>query len=448
MILVMRKKVDPRSLSILCHVNRDLRDVTLSTAVLWNEFNIMDFIYRTSPLHTQAVVSSLQISLSLPPGDQPDDGTTHLTAFLDTYANILSLTSTLKAVYMDLGLARIAIEFLQEYANRLPNLEVLHVGLINDEKKQVTVNHLDALSTVRDLCVSRICLQSVPPLNQLVKLHVIGCMTPSFYELLQVILRIPHLQDLKLSDIHAKAPIPVDTTKPTAAVSLSGLRKLVLERFGLQEYRLFFQTIAPINLISFTISRPWRMEGGAFIDSTDLMSVLEGCPGIEDISLNDCEPDDFINFYKRVPELKHLRLCLDNLTNANLRPLIRVEQQDCLCPQLRSLEFTNVLSVSSPIVKDIVLSRSQSPSPITSVILQGWDEDNLDDEDMAAMVERGTTVWCSTLDVDSVVHDPNDLTVTTISTEEADLSTGMTSGDLVVAQLGEAADVEMLLNVE
>lgn len=435
MILNFATGHDFRVPSAISQVNQRLSAVARNQRSLWNVLDITNFWAKSSPLPSQARRFASTMSFSLQPVCSTPEGFGTIGKFIKAYTRSFRRIRALEAVYTDVGWGRRIIQFLQLYSHNLSQLQVLDLGLLNCGDERLEVKRVTALSGLRELCVRHLQFapEHIPTFALLLRLQVIGCMTESFSELPGIIPQMPLLEELEISDTFLSEPIPEILCHDYDAVEVPSLLKLTLRRTGVGELQRIFAGINPINLTSLIISRPWHGKGeeGRYVGGVLLLRVLERHRSIQCIGLDDCGVEgDWPRFYASIPDVRHIQLALGSLTNSDLQPLIGVQGQPVLCPQLHTLVIYNTLNTSTTVIKDIALFRAQNSMPLQWIVLQGWDPTNVDDDEVCEIRESGILVDVGTLNVAAVHEDMGNITLTSVATEEdPDLSTGMTSGD-------------------
>lgn len=413
-ILRRAAKMDHNIPLTFCGINGHLRNVTLGIPGLWSVIDIMHPSARIGLHLTRSSGTPLDVQMSIWPDFYGvSAGETALNAFIALLAPHHSQIQAIHAILYHEEWVKIASRFV--CTNKLDSLKRLDIGISDESYQALEPIIIDPAKfwKMEELCLSKIRVGDTELLHEFPTRHLrIVENEPMPWETLcDLLTKMPSLETLELLD--SRFLPPIDRAEDRELILLDRLTAIEINiQFAIASDIL---DILDAPLESFTSRFDLRPSlwphMGAGLDCLDdwWPTSVGGFEGLQQLHLTGCWMADnlWAMLFESLAELVYLRLGDCDLTGAELDVLgkagLEEEGGELACPELRELVLDNEFFLRSDVIKDLVLARialeDSGVTRIRSVTLRGWDEVNVDPEDIQVIRNAVDEFTLGVLDV-------------------------------------------------
>lgn len=385
-IFYLATTADPNIPLVLSSVDRQLRELTLSTPLLWSRIN---FVPSWGPPKTHLFLSrsgTVPLKVSIDYDEKLAYGkigrTTSLLTALDPHRHRLR---SFRACFADSLQLRSTLIWIM--SRPLPELNHLTVGyrnlLFHVDEDIIPELRPDAFPAIQTLRIHSLPLPKwvLLPNQRMTQMHLEGPLVIMPAELRNVLLALPNLDSLCLRDIGTWLLLPEGGVPPVEPVELPVLKKLEVLRLPcwFVESLAEFLKAPALNWLSLTAGLGWdrhsKVINAILLNDYKLESL--------DICSFTLEVDDWKNLFQRMRYLRSLRIASCELLDECL-----VHLASWRCPNLSSLTIDNELYVSLAVVRMVLFTRLRNGGrALQSLCIRGIPEENAAEEDIDALRE-------------------------------------------------------------
>ncbi|KAG8899709.1 hypothetical protein FRB99_006475 [Tulasnella sp. 403] len=400
-------------------VSTFFRNVILQAPDLWADIEIMHTRGQRAMHLERSGDHPLLLEMFLPPMFTLKAGQERIRSFVGQVLPYMNRVQKVDMVYtwkewMDTALPLLACNC---------TLDTLGVGLQNVMGTRTPPPDVDAGSVLcmpRSLRIHGIYLWDSTSLfsERVTSFRLVDVPTLPIRRLQQALNAMVNVEDLCLENVSIIVPEDWEVTRAETVISLQHLQNLEITQVRQSDVLMLLSALQSPRLSSFTLARSFSGRVLKLVGSQNpqivSLKVIANYKGLGS--------DGWTDVLTSFPSLTYLRTLGPELDEDCLRSLVKPDGNDdseammtYACPYLEELVLDNEMFLTSGVVKDIVVSRytpktegDDGYSGIRTVVLRGWDRDNVKDADVREIQQRVDELILEVFDAKSVVCLAND----------------------------------------
>ncbi|KAG9040694.1 hypothetical protein FS837_000291 [Tulasnella sp. UAMH 9824] len=392
-------QTDIQALFALSRVNRHLRQLTLSTPLLWSELDVNDRIARNTIKLERATNVPLTVNLSLETCFSEDDVKAKLSRFATLIKPAHDRVRTLFVEPFDRKWLALAIDFIRNAG--FQSLTFLRLGF-QEYAEQYSIEDLAVTGQIQELRLERVLPANPASMftHHTTRLELLDVVIP-IKTLNDALISMPGLQYLTLINLN----ISDEENSAFAGVVLPHLRYLLV-RYSAADIIIPLLETPSLETLHFSNARRWnppRWLGDAGLEL--LIVIAKQNPQLRRLHVEEgcLEPDEWSEIFYNLSNLEQLHFKWCGIEGIHLLTLggLGAETQESdddqrrdliACPKLQEIVFENELLLSSEEILKIVEARYAVPEGgnvrrISWITFHGCDADIITSEDIHAMAQ-------------------------------------------------------------